>query len=559
LINPISYIHTLRYLRPIQIYGRIWVRFHRPKPDLRPAPPLRKWDRVPADWAVRAPSMLGPDRFSFLNEEGGLTEGWNPTLHSRLWIYNLHYFDDLNAQEAWHRKEWHRGLIHRWIRENPPGKGAGWEPYPISLRVVNWIKWILKGNKPSQQMVQSLAVQVRYLQKRLEVHLLGNHLLANAKALIFAGRFFEGVEAEAWAKRGVRIFKRELPEQILADGGHFELSPMYHSIILEDLLDLVNLFGSYPETSFHGLPANEAARRMLFWLKLVCHPDGQIALFNDAAFGIAPHPASLYAYAERLGVYAPKHPLTATPSSEAAGLASLSFGPANLVHLKTSGYIRVDNGPMTAILDVAHIGSEYLSAHAHADTLSFELSLNGQRIIVDSGTSRYDEGVERLRQRGTAAHNTVFVDGKDSSEVWSSFRVANRAKAFGLEIKEVPAGSAMVRCAHDGYRRLPGKPVHWRQWDFGENSLIVRDVIEGLFTVALGHFHFHPDVYIESRNNNLFSVVLPNNKMILCHVQKGICRLTDSTYHPEFGMNCQNRCLEVQLDDDESLILFNWS
>jgi len=503
--------------------------------------------------------MLGPERFRLLNEEGGLDEGWDPPKRSRLWVYNLHCFDDLNAREAQQRNEWHRALIRRWIRENPPGKGTGWEPYPTSLRIVNWIKWALAGNTLLAEALESLAVQVRFLNRRLEFHLLGNHLFANSKALIFAGHFFEGAEAEVWAKRGMDILKRELPEQILADGGHFELSPMYHSIILEDMLDLVNLFDCYSETSFHGLPASEAARRMLTWLKVMCHPDGQISLFNDAAFGMAAIPIELYAYAGRLGIYnqdetsAGQSPMTKT------SFVTLFFGPIKITHLKESGYIRVENGPMTAILDVAPIGPDYLPGHAHADTLSFELSLNGERIIVDSGTSRYDEGVERLRQRGTSAHNTVVIDGKDSSEVWSSFRVANRAKPFGLEIKEAPAGSVMVRCAHDGYRRFPGKQVHWREWHFGENSLTVRDVIEGRFTVAVDHVNFHPDVSIANRESNLFSVVLPNGKKILCQVKKAICRLVPSAYHPEFGISYENQCLEVQLNGNESLIVFNWS
>ena len=84
-----------------------------------------------------------------------------------------------------------------------------------------------------------------------------------------------------------------------------------------------------------------------------------------------------------------------------------------------------------ALLDVAPVGPDYLPGHAHADTLSFELSLFGQRVLVNSGTSQYEAGPERSRQRGTAAHNTVIVDGHDSSEVWAGFRVARRASSRG--------------------------------------------------------------------------------------------------------------------------------
>ncbi|MEN9780004.1 MAG: hypothetical protein RL014_1152 [Pseudomonadota bacterium] len=91
-----------------------------------------------------------------------------------------------------------------------------------------------------------------------------------------------------------------------------------------------------------------------------------------------------------------------------------------------SGYVRLDNGPAVALLDVAPVGPDYLPGHAHADTLSFELSVGAQRVLVNSGTSCYGSSAERLRQRGTAAHNTVVVNGQDSSEVWGGFRVARR-------------------------------------------------------------------------------------------------------------------------------------
>jgi len=112
----------------------------------------------------------------------------------KLWLYNLHYFDDLVSCDAENKRELHSGWIKKWVQENPPGEGNGWEPYPTSLRIVNWIKWGVAGNCLSDEVLHSLAVQARYLLKKLEYHLLGNHLFANAnanaKALIFAGLFF---------------------------------------------------------------------------------------------------------------------------------------------------------------------------------------------------------------------------------------------------------------------------------------------------------------------------------------------------------------------------------
>ena len=123
------YFHTLRHLRPVQIWGRILFRLSRPSPDLRAAPSRRPIENewvLPAPWPI---SMRSPTRFRFLNVEGELVkpDDWNSEEYAKLWLYNLHYFDDLNAEGALERIDWHRALIARWIAENSPGVGNGWE------------------------------------------------------------------------------------------------------------------------------------------------------------------------------------------------------------------------------------------------------------------------------------------------------------------------------------------------------------------------------------------------------------------------------------------------
>jgi uncharacterized heparinase superfamily protein len=482
--------------------------------------------------------MTGPASFVFLNEEGTLAKGWDAPAQSKLWRYNLHYFDDLNSDTAAEKQDWHRALITRWIAENPPGVGSGWEPYPTSLRVVNWIKWSFVGTGLEEAWDHSLGVQVRYLVKRLEHHLLGNHLFANAKALVFAGLFFAGREAEDWLQKGLRILNHEIPEQILPDGGHFERSPMYHAIILEDMLDLVNMLRAFGQE----VPAAwvAATEKMLDWLAGMTHPDGDIVLFNDAAFGIAALPEQLFDYAGRLGLRSPRH--------VAEGLC----------HFAASGYIRLQHGPATAFLDVAPIGPDYLPGHAHADTLTFELSLGQQRVIVDSGISCYGVSGERLRQRGTAAHNSVVVNGADSSEVWSGFRVARRARPRDLQVSTVP-GQTSVACSHTGYRRLPGRPVHRRQWQLTAEELRITDRIIGPYQAAMARLHLHPDLdLLLGDHDNAGRIILPDGAEIVLQVSGGRCAVTETTYHPEFGLSLKNRCLEVHFLGNEIEIRLIW-
>jgi len=472
--------NTVRYLKPVQIYSRLpWPR---PAAPTSEAPPVRATQGTWRRSILHEGAQVSATCFRFLNEEREV-RGWNDADVPKLWRYHLHYFDCCDGD-----------LIQRWIRENPVGEGIGWEPYPLSRRIVNWIKWAYAGHGLPAEAIEGLATQTRYLSRRLEYHLLANHLFANAKALVFAGSFFAGTEADDWRIAGLRILEREIPEQILEDGGHFERSPMYHGILLEDVLDLVNLGRTYPDL----LPDwSETAARMLAWQKQMIHPDGDISFFNDATLGVAPIFAELRDYADRLGVK--------------GGTGA---------RLSDSGYIRLENEDTVLIFDAGRIGPDYQPGHAHADTLSFELAHQGKRVVVNSGTSTYEVGAERQRQRGTADHNTVRIDGIDQSEVWASFRVARRAYPFDVRTDH----QSFAEAAHDGYRRLRNPVVHRRRVELSGDGVAVTDMVEGTGEHEVEvFFHLDPgadqDIELDPR--------------------LGKSR-EETTYHPGFNLSIPN-------------------
>lgn len=490
--------------------------------------------------ARRRPSLTGPTRFRFLNAEADLSDvGWDDAGQAKLWRYNQHYFEDLTALGGDERKAWHEALIAAWIEQNSPGVGTGWEPYPTSLRIINWIKWALAGGTLSAEAIQSLAIQTRWLMHRIEWHLQGNHLFINAKALVFAGLFFEGAEADRWRAKGVSIISRELDEQFLADGGQFELSPMYHALALEDLLDLANMASAYAEPSLGEIDARvrtkaKAARR---WLAAMSHPDGNIAFFNDAAFGIAPANDELSDYAERLGIAA-------------------ETGPVELIHLPASGYVRMERGPVVAFVDFARVGPDYLPGHAHADTLSFELSYAGQRLFVNSGTSEYGTGNERQRQRGTAAHNCVIVAGENSSEIWGGFRVGRRAYPQDVRIGRED-GTLFAEARHDGYRHLEGQPVPYRRFLLTDDSFVVEDRLNGAFH-AEACYHLHPSVAVQKAGDDGATLLLPDGTFVRLSSAGGPLRFEASKWHPEFGMSEASTCLVLPLDRGMARLSLTW-
>ena len=517
--------NTVKYLKAGQILNRIKRKFIKPRVSLFDIPknshPYSKIKPV-----VRCSKRIyGENSFKFLNKEFTLKvpEDWNAKNQDKLWLYNLHYFDDLNGVNSEQRAVWHSSLIQKWIKDNPPGFGNGWEPYPSSLRIVNWIKWFLLGHNARQMWLNSLAIQTRFLSKNLEYHLLGNHIFTNAKALIFSGLFFKGVEADHWYQLGVSIIDREIPEQILADGGNFELSPMYHAIFLEDLLDLVNIHQAYGR----NLPDSFESKivQMLEWLKVMCHPDGEISFFNDSTLGVAPSFSDLLSYADRLGITFKSNQVN------------------RLIHLEESGYIRVENENMVIIADVANIGPDYIPGHGHADALSFELSLFSERVIVNSGISTYKMGVNRYQQRGTELHSTVTIDNQNSSEVWSGFRVANRAKVFDIN-KLKDSDSIKFSACHNGYKKLKEGIFHCRYWSMSNDSIRIVDNItgEGIHKIR-SVLPLHPSVIVGSVQGGSVDLKIGKKRVEVNFEGKGKLKIIESQYHPEFGLSIDNKHL----------------
>lgn len=463
--------------------------------------------------------MLSRRRFHFLGQVAELQDAaaWNNSAMPKLWLYNLHYFDDLRARNCGERASWHRDLIRSWIAENLPMMGNGWEPYPTSLRIVNWIAWALAGNELDPGMRDSLALQVRALNGSLEYHLLGNHLLANAKALVFAGCYFSGTEAESWLRTGIDLLEREWREQVLGDGGHFELSPMYHAILLEDVLDLIQLASIYPrELAAAAVEWPKLAERMLAWLGEMTHPDGEIAFFNDAAFGIARTHGELARYSRSLNIQ------------------PIGDGPAT--HLAESGYVRLESGPWLAIFDAAEVGPSYLPGHAHADTLALEVSVGGHRLIANSGTSTYADGAVRDQERSTAAHATVEIDAESSSEVWASFRVGRRAHPFDRSVSAV-GDDRSASASHDGYRWLRGAPVHRRTVTVSPTAMVVCDSLTGEGNHAvIGRFPLHPSASRVQRDGRGWMVELPDKRVVRVSMQGAPeCLLSEGYFAPSFG------------------------
>lgn len=532
---------TVRHLKATQIFHQIRQRVES-APKIDRSLPLSNRQLGPFQAFLRSECVTfdGSWHFRFLNSEAVFPfDGidWRSERMPKLWRYNLHYLDCLACDRI--NLEQKASIIESWIAGNPIGSPDAWEPYTLSLRIVNLVKHF--ASLPSIRLPQhwqvSLVHQVRWLDRRLEYHLLANHLFKNAVALMFAGVWFGGCEGDRWFRRGCALLSTELAEQFLNDGGHFERSPMYHALCLVDCLDVLNLLSGAPDLEANRLRETlvTVVLGALRFLRKMSLADGKIALFNDSAHGIAPQLAEIEEYAIRV-----------TGLDAAPDIAS-NFDPINL---EQSGYFGFRDGAEGLIVDCGPVGPSYQPGHAHCDTLSFEWVLDGRRIIVDSGTFDYEPGLRRQYSRSTRGHNVVMVDGAEQSEIWGVFRVARRANAKLIHF-EAENGRFVFEGAHDGYVRLKGG-VYVRRRITREDAgcLLVEDKVEGRGIHSVESFlHFGPDFRIDLQDKS--ASVIAEDGIPLAIVELIDCSKVDllsGEYYPEFGIARQNEGLRFRAE-----------
>lgn len=481
LRRAVLFARTARYLRPEQVVHRARLRAQKAAlarfPDAfatrwrRPLPAHPGWPTAfealdgrqaavqAATGDASAAEAMAAGRFRFLGEERELGDpaDWEQAGADQLWRYHLHYFEWAWSLAAHPDRDWARAEFGRlwrsWRRGTTFGRWDAWSPYVVSLRawaLCGFYEPLVHGTAVEADYLDDLALHAGFVRANLELDVGGNHLVKNLKALAGLGVFLAD---HGLTDLATRHLVRQLRVQVLADGGHYERSPSYHAQVLGDLIDIAGLLGAAGRTVPSEL--TEAIAAMRSWLGAMLLPDGDVPMFNDCTLvGL-----------DRLALLEPAAP---RPPEE------------RLTVLQPSGYVvvRTGAGRIHMVADVGPPCPLDLPAHAHADCLSFHLSVDGRRVVVNSGTSTYEAGERRDYERSTAAHSTVEIDGQDQTEVWGAFRAARRAGAR-LERADDSRDAVVVTASHDGYERLPGSPHHRRTWTVSDEGLEIADDVQG--------------------------------------------------------------------------------
>jgi uncharacterized heparinase superfamily protein len=465
-----------RHVPPRRLLRRLALTLRRAMRDrwpalARPSPPPPLAEAPPQPLFAPRTGMVEGDIFTFLGRSVAMNSrvDWTaPSLEPRdqLWRMNLHYMEYLEEVDEARLL----GLIDEWIAANPPNRPGAWKDshnsYALSLRVVVWGQQLAARRLAPAPVLASLAQQMRFLEANLETDLGGNHLMKNIKALIRASAFFTGREAARWRRRGLRLLRSELEGQTLPDGVHFERSPSYHAQVFADLLECRHALG---EAAPRAL--DEVLRAMAQATADLAHPDGGPSVFNDAGLTMA------YAPAECLAAYKRVY------KQEASAAPVFAYPEA--------GYFGRREGGDYFVADCGRIGPDALPAHAHGDVLSFELSVEGERIVVDPGVYEYIDGARRRESRAASSHNTLCFEGLDQAEFFGAFRCGRRPD---VEVRDLVCEPDRLSFegTHDGYR--PHK--HTRRFDQTSGTLQIADRIAGPARAARIGFLLHPEVEV---------------------------------------------------------------
>lgn len=424
-----------------------------------------------------------------LNESIDWQHGkWNYPDKTHLWDFNLHYFEygvalaaayKKSCNEAYYKKltelykDWHDTCFDTVA-------GDAWHPYTISLRLKNLliIYGILHNKKEDwiTLVKQDMYDQYRFLAANTEKNLLGNHYFENLTTLYLCSAFFND---ESGLTRYNNLLFREIKEQILSDGMHFERSFMYHNLILEDLLRIYKAADKLCQRMLKDTVTSMAGCVSSF------ETDNRLPAFNDAGANVAKSKTQLLQ-----AVY--------TLTKQA---------PADRVALQSAGYYRFEHEKWKLIADAGEYAPRYISGHGHCDMLSIELFHNGEPILVNSGTYQYQTEL-RGYFRSTKAHNTLQIDGIEQSEIWGEHRTGRRARIFSSKLMD----NALLAIMKD-YRGNRLK----RQINVSYEIQIM-DSASSQFT---SYWHIHPSNKVSMPTDDQIKIITPIGTTILMKSEGG--------------------------------------
>jgi len=440
-----------------------------------------------------------------------------------------------------------RSVLEDWIAANPYARGPNWavtmEP---AMRVFTW-SWLFHVFRNAEawrdtlfrtRFLGALYEHGNFCAKYLEnFGVNGNHLTADAGALVFVAEFFPTSEVtQRWGSTGWRLLISEVFKQVHDDGGDFEGAVSYHRMVAELFL----WPALYRKVKGKGVPELyfERLRKMADFTAACMAPDGLVPLWGDSddgrpfIFG-GQRPAQ-HGYLPALISLSVDAYADIAPPANSAGEILWSLGEdawakaesaPSLIQRSAAfpdtGVYVMAGGSSQIMIDCGPVGYGGRGGHGHNDCLSFEAQLAGIPVISDSGTYVYTEDFEdRNAFRSTAYHNTPQIDGDEINRFLGPEDLFSFQDDAAPEVRMWETGEErdILVGSHSGYERLsPGlRPVRTIVLDKTISSVLIRDSFEGEgeHDVSIP-FHLAVGAALEHKDKGLWHLVVGDGEFIL--------------------------------------------
>lgn len=520
-----TYWNTVKYLKPTQVYYQMLNRFKKKERVYFEKLPVEYRDvciAIPEqdcdDILIKRfnPELMKRGKVCLLNQIVDLkyTRSYTDTLKPLI-VNNVFYFEYGIVLGALYQKTkdiayWNlfKKCYEDYLNAHVELKSV----YSMALQIPNvLIAFELFGDAVGKDFREKvyceLYSQYQYIASHQEKHLLANHYFEDLKALIIASYLFKDAQK---LKGYLKDFKKQCDEQILKDGVHYELSLMYHKLILEDVMRIAMLAKQpdFPDCKWIGPLMQKMVDAMYSLEKGI----GRTPLFNDSGDNVA------------------------KTCGQSCFAAEKHFGikPVLKDTFENSGYYKIYDENRALIFDAGKIGVDYQPAHGHCDCLSFEMAVDDKPLFVNSGTCEY-QGDLRKCFRKTCAHNTVEIDGHEQSQCWGGFRVAKR-------IQNV-SGSKNGNEVKGRYKNYLGEE-HSRRISLMAGVFTVEDSVKARIGAGVKSYLHIASGYTVEKNE-----VKDKFGNVVCKVEANNCKMDKATeyelsyYAPEFSDLKTGGCL----------------
>jgi len=430
-----------------------------------------------------------------------------------------------------------KNSVLQWIRENPFLYG----PHYISamecgLRIPLFFYCLKVLNNLTasefQLIIDTLYRHAWWVSNRLSLYSSrGNHTVAEASGLIFAGAVFKNtLEGRKWLAKGHALLKQELDHQILKDAGPAEQSLNYHRFVLDlywlaiDFLKKNNLYD-----------IDEFEERLIKAEQFITEfkdSHGWLASIGDSDDGRAIAP----------GIRPCR--------------THLNYKKPEVQTFYKSGYTIFNDKKVVLTFDHGPLGMAPLYNHGHADALSITLSVNGKKMLIDPGTYKYNGEPEfRKYFKSTRAHNTITVDRQDQAIQETGF-IWSHAYNAELIRKENLNGVWLIEARHDGYRRYKKPVEHIRSlFIFDGTAILIKDKFCGVGTHEFElNFHLHPDVKVSKSRDNWWNIHNDAAEIYVAIFDQKNFRVVKGERGPilgwfshSYGLKCETSVLNISI------------